>query len=245
MSPTGKLTVLAGALLLAASAFAKAPASAPAGTTASCKDGSYSSAATKSGACSGHGGVKKWYGATSGSGAADEGKSSAKSSKSRKEKESAQSDSAATAKPEKPAKAAKANMPAASVATAAPAAAAATGTCKDGSTTSATPKSGACSGHGGVKEWYAAPAAPSAPAAPAAPSAPAAPAAPASKVAYSPPVAAAAGGGHGKVWVNKDTKVYHCQGDKWYGKTREGAYMTEANAVAQGYHADHGKACQP
>src|SRR5271170_5669916 len=36
-------------------------AQAPAGSTGACKDGSYTSAATKRGACAGHGGVKDWY----------------------------------------------------------------------------------------------------------------------------------------------------------------------------------------
>lgn len=145
MRSPARFTLFVAALLCSGSLFAKAPASAPAGTTGQCNDGSYSSSAEKSGACSGHGGVKKWFGATAattGSGPAHEGSSSAKPSKSKIEKDSA------------------------------------------------------------------------------------------------------SGGGSGQVWVNKDTKVYHCRGDKWYGKTAEGAYMTESNAVAQGYRADHGKACQ-
>lgn len=49
--------------LLCLAAQAQAPAKAPAGSTAQCKDGTYSSAAKRSEACAKHRGVKTWYGA--------------------------------------------------------------------------------------------------------------------------------------------------------------------------------------
>jgi len=53
----------------------------------------------------------------------------------------------------------------------------------------------------------------------------------------------ATGGGAGKVWVNTSSKVYHCQGDRYYGNTKAGEYMTEADAIAKGNRAAHDKAC--
>jgi hypothetical protein len=119
-----------------------------------------------------------------------------------------------------------------------------TGLCKDGTYTSNDTKKGACAGHKGVKEWFAvAPAAAAATATTAA--APMAAAAPTKAPAAAAKVAAApaAGGGPGQVWVNTSSKVYHCVGTKYYGKTKQGEYMTEAAAKAAGNHADHGKAC--
>lgn len=137
-----------------------------------------------------------------------------------------------------------------------------TGKCKDGTFTSAPKKQGACRGHKGIDTWYANEAAPvsspvkSSAAAPA-PSPAAAPKAtpPAatpkttSSAAPSPAPAekaskpAAAGGGPGLVWVNSGTNVYHCYGTRYYGTTKSGKYMTEADAKAAGARPDRGKAC--
>jgi hypothetical protein len=124
--------------------------------------------------------------------------------------------------------------------------------CEDG-TTSAHGGRGACSGHGGIDKSAsagsstsatAAHLAAAAPAAPAAAAAPAASPAPAAKAsAPAPSAQAAPGGGPGMVWVNTASKVYHCQGDRWYGKTKAGSYMTEAQAKAQGARPDHNKPC--
>jgi hypothetical protein len=124
----------------------------------------------------------------------------------------------------------------------------ATGLCNDGSYWTGASKSGACRGHKGVKTWYAA--ASSTPAPAAAPTAPAAPAAaapaaaaPAPKTKTTASTTPAPGGGPGMVWLNTSTKVYHCYGTKYYGTTKAGAYMTEADAKAKGAHADAGKPC--
>lgn len=145
-----------------------------------------------------------------------------------------------------------------------------TGECKDGTYTDAASKRGACAGHHGVKTWYGkanasakttAPAAASTPspaaAAPAKPSPPPAAAsptpaatAPAAASTAKPaanttamPAQAAPGGGPGKVWVNASSKVYHCPSDRWYGKTKDGEYMSEAEAKAKGDRPASGKPC--
>ena len=232
-------------------AYAAAPATAPAGTTGQCKDGSFTSAAAKKGACHGHQGVKEWYAADAAPATTTSEKATASSSK---KKHADTSTSASTS----------------TKAAATPAAkpADATGLCNDGTYYTGENKKGACHGHKGVKDWYG-PSAPSKTTA-ASPSATPAPATmPAQTFPKPTPTtmpnantpttgtqtgaratmpggtmsAPAAGGGAGKVWVNTSTKVYHCQGDRYYGTTKEGEYMTESEATAKGNRPAHGKSC--
>jgi hypothetical protein len=111
-----------------------------------------------------------------------------------------------------------------------------TATCKDGSSFSGTTRSGACRGHGGVKSWDTAAPSATAPATGAATT-------PATGAATPPAPTTRGAPGAGQVWVNTASKVYHCPGDRWYGKTKAGEYMSEAQAKSSGFHPDHNKAC--
>ena len=66
-------------------------------------------------------------------------------------------------------------------------------------------------------------------------STPATPPAPVSKPAaaqQAPPA-----NSNGMVWVNTDSGIYHKPGTRYYGKTKQGKYMTEADAQKAGYRA--------
>jgi DNA uptake protein ComE-like DNA-binding protein len=71
---------------------------------------------------------------------------------------------------------------------------------------------------------------------PASSSAAPAPAASAPAAAKSAPQAQPSPGS-GMVWVNLDSGVYHKEGTRYYGKTKNGKYMSEADAIKAGYRA--------
>jgi hypothetical protein len=52
--------------------------------------------------------------------------------------------------------------------------------------------------------------------------------------------APASGGGGGLVWVNSESHVFHHEGSRYYGKTKQGKYMTEAEALKEGDRAAAG-----
>ena len=175
-----------------AAATAQAPAGAPAGATGICKDGSYSTAASKAGACRGHQGVQTWYAApaakTSAAAAPATAPAPAPASSAPKAPKPAPATAAAAAKPAPTPAPAPAAAPAPSA-----------------STPAASKKGGPAAAAAGKT--------------------------------------AAPGGGPGLVWVNTASNVYHCNGDVFYGKTKAGAYMSEADAKAKGAHGEAGKTC--
>lgn len=225
------LASVLGIALFTSGAYA---ADAPAGATAQCKDGTYSTAASHKGACKGHQGVDKFL-----------------------------DGAAATTPPEPPAADAQKSMSSKAGKTPPASTPAATGTgtpiakCKDGTMFNGTSHRGACKGHQGVDTWLDTPTTTTTPAptsngttmAKPTPSPAMKPStvdsSGASKTAPTPSsqITQKAGGGAGKVWVNSSSNVYHCQDDQWYGKTKEGSYMTESAAKAAGARAARGKEC--
>src|SRR6266403_1738826 len=43
----------------------------------------------------------------------------------------------------------------------------------------------------------------------------------------------APGGGHGLVWVNTESHIYHKESSRFYGKTKQGKYVSEADAIKE------------
>jgi hypothetical protein len=228
--------LVAGLLLAPCILLAQAPAGSPAGTTGKCKDGTFTSAPTKQGACRGHKGIDTWYAAA----AAPKASSTSSSASTR----------STASSPKATAPVAAGAMPAG-----------ATGKCKDGSYTTAPKKQGACRGHQGVDTWFAADSAPPAAASKTSAPAPTPAAAPSAAPVTTPSPAAststpktttrssassktpAPGGGPGLVWVNSSTNVYHCYGTQFYGTTKSGKYMSEADAKSAGARPDRNKPC--
>lgn len=50
--------------------------------------------------------------------------------------------------------------------------------------------------------------------------------------------------GKNMVWVNTESKIYHKPDSFWYGKTKNGSYMTESAAIKSGYRAEKAKTKQ-
>ena len=50
------------------------------------------------------------------------------------------------------------------------------------------------------------------------------------EIAQSPPE-------KGMVWVNLNIRVYHKEGERWYGKSKKGKFMSESDAQKAGFRA--------
>lgn len=46
-----------------------------------------------------------------------------------------------------------------------------------------------------------------------------------------------------QVWVNFRSRVYHCPGTRYYGRTKSGGYMPQAEAQRDGHRAAGGRVC--
>jgi uncharacterized protein DUF3761 len=151
--------VVAGTLAFVMPTFVAAQAK-PKNATAQCKDGTYSTAKTERGACSQHGGVQTWYGESDTKGAKADAKAAGTATKEAAKDTGKAAKNAGKATADATKSAGKATKEGAQTAANAvkpkpsDAPADATAKCKDGSYSHAKQHKGACSGHGGVAEWY-------------------------------------------------------------------------------------------
>lgn len=53
----------------------------------------------------------------------------------------------------------------------------------------------------------------------------------------------APGGAPNLVWANSHTKRYHCPGGKYYGRTYQGSYVDETDAIEDGYKPSNRTGC--
>jgi len=175
---------VAGALALAIPALGAAAQAAkekPKNATAQCTDGTYSTAKSKQGACSGHGGVQTWYAdekadKTAAKTAEKDTKAAAKTAEKETKTAAKATEKGVTTAAKTTEKATKTaakttekevkgdtkatekettkSAKAETVARPSDAPADATAQCKDGSYSTSKQHSGACSHHGGVKAWF-------------------------------------------------------------------------------------------
>ncbi|HEX4585560.1 MAG TPA: hypothetical protein VH183_12080 [Burkholderiaceae bacterium] len=122
-----------------------------------------------------------------------------------------------------------------------------TGVCKDGSYDTGAAKDGACKGHKGVRQWWGSKDPKAAKDAgkqtkSVTKQARSTKSQQAAARPVMPPKTIVANGGPGKVRTNTESKVYHCEGVKSYGKVRVGDCTTQADATAKGSGASRGKA---
>ncbi len=47
-----------------------------------------------------------------------------------------------------------------------------------------------------------------------------------------------------RVWLNTSSRIYHCLGSSWYGRTARGEYLTEAEARGRGARPAGGRPCR-
>jgi len=126
----------------------------PPDATGQCKDGTYTKAKSKRGACGGHGGIGTWLAAETTSNGASAASAAPAPAPAPAPRAPSAAPPAPTPAPSAPSAAAKtpSSAPKASPTVNTPENA--TAKCKDGTFSFAKQHSGACSRHGGVAEWY-------------------------------------------------------------------------------------------